>query len=160
MLNNQIEPAIKLTDDQSRAIDETKRTLLNLESEISIASKNLKVTKADNEKLIKERIYQEELLNTITSKVNLVQTTLTELESNIADKTKELTKLNKKIETLENDILIKEANLKDREEKIIIEEKKQEEKHNSIIESTYCLSKEKEEFNLKVDKLKEVISQF
>jgi len=65
----QPENTIKLSDEQLLAIEETKSRLTNLEAEISIANKNLKGIKLENEKAIKEKIATEELLANLNVEV-------------------------------------------------------------------------------------------
>lgn len=59
----QPENTIKLSDEQLLVIEEYKNRLTNLEAEISIATKNLKGIKLENEKAIKEKIANDELLS-------------------------------------------------------------------------------------------------
>lgn len=63
------EKSISLNDMQSAQVEEAKNRLLILEGEITIATNNLKVIKADTVKSIKEKTYQEDLLVDLTSKV-------------------------------------------------------------------------------------------
>jgi len=55
---------VKLSFDQLQAIDFTQKKLANLESEIKIANKNLKIVITDCDKVIKEKAYREEQLET------------------------------------------------------------------------------------------------
>ncbi len=65
----QPENTIKLSDEQLLAIEESKSRLANLEAEISIANKNLRSIKLENEKAIKEKIATEELLANLNVEV-------------------------------------------------------------------------------------------
>jgi len=80
---NQPENNIKLSDEQALAIEETKSRLANLEAEISIANKNLKGIKLENEKAIKEKIYLEELLAGLSPQIESKQSELQKINDSI-----------------------------------------------------------------------------
>jgi len=82
---NQPENNIKLSDEQALAIEETKSRLANLEAEISIANKNLKGIKLENEKAIKEKIYLEELLAGLSPQIESKQSELQKINDSITE---------------------------------------------------------------------------
>lgn len=74
---------VELTFDQLQAIDTTQKRLANLQNEISVAAQNLDVARQDLEKVTKERIYQDELLKTVSQKVADLQSKYDTLVSTI-----------------------------------------------------------------------------
>jgi predicted nucleic acid-binding Zn-ribbon protein len=120
----------KLQPDQLTQLEEFQKRLSNLEIENVSAAKILKVSKSDLEKVVKERLYQEELL--------------AKLEKQTEEKTKELEDLNGKCEvskkTLESDshqldeikmaLTEQKSQLEEKERVLISREKDVEEKEN------------------------------
>jgi chromosome segregation ATPase len=93
----QPENNITLSESQTLAIEETKTRLLNLESEISIATKNQKSLRIENEKLVKDNIYQAELLVATEANISKLQSELSTLEASISTKREELQQLAEEI---------------------------------------------------------------
>lgn len=159
MIDNQTQPNNPiLTSEQIKAIEYSKSILLNLESEISIAQKTLKQTKSENEKAIKNKSYQEELLNEVFTKVSTATSKLVEIESQVLEKNAQLNNLLDHIreETVSHET--KSNELQDREEKIVIREAQLDEKDRTLNMIALTLDKDTEIHNQKVIKLKEFTS--
>lgn len=154
----QPEDNIILDDNQKKAIEETKSRLFNLESEISIATKTLRGLKSENERLIKDNSYQNELLLETISKVDPMLAKVADLESNILTKTEELNKINVEIQTKATDIEEREAEIKTKENNIEDRLKSVTEKEGNIRDINGILNQKIDDFNQKVSKLKEVIA--
>lgn len=157
---NQPENNIKLTDAQLQAIEEVKNRLSNMESEVTIATKNLKVIKQDTEKAIKERAYEEERLDSIVKQIKPLEDKKVELESAIIEKLTELGKINSDIQESTVKHQEKEKELKEREELVLKNEKYLSERKEILDNKDIELNELVKEFNSKVSKLKEVISEF
>jgi uncharacterized protein (DUF3084 family) len=159
MINNDTSN-IKFTDEQTRQLEEFKTRLSNTETEISIANKNLGVIKKEIEKSTKEKIYQEELLAEITPKVEAKQSELKKAEEDLVNTKGTINKLNKEIteKTLQNNAKIIE--LENREIDVIKKEKGLSNREANYEANFKILKKYKDDFDLKVAKLKEVISIF
>lgn len=159
MINNN-EPNIKLTPEQIQTIEETKLRLLNLETDISINTKNLKGIKSETERATKEIVYQTELLETITAQVNEKQVALSKINEELAEKS---TEVNKMLNDFMNEKVAHEKRvmeLKDREDKVTAEELKLAEHEKVVSKLTAEREQEEDIFNEKVAKLKEVIKDF
>ncbi len=77
----QPENNIRLEENQAKAIEETKIRLLNLESEISIATKNLKNIRTETERATKENAYQNEVLLSLNEQIVSKQVKKDDFES-------------------------------------------------------------------------------
>lgn len=64
------ESNIKFTDEQTASIKEAENRLFNLESLISIANKNLKITKTELERNMKDNISQKEILESLQTQIS------------------------------------------------------------------------------------------
>ena len=157
---NQPENTIKLSDEQTLAIEETKNRLANLEAEISIATKNFKTIKQDTEKAIKERVYEEERLNSIVNQIKPLEDKKVELESAIIEKLAELGKINSDIKESVVKQEEKEKELNDREELVVKNDKYLSERKEILDNKEIEIKDQTDSFNSKVSKLKEVISEF
>lgn len=153
----QPESNIPLSDAQTIAIEEAKNRLTNIESEISIANKNKKTLLLENERLVKDNIYQNELLSATEAKLSPLQAQITDLESSIITKTDELAQITAEIE-------VKSKELEPRESAVTEKEKELTAKEESIKNNSIALDIAKTEienkvqdFNTKVAKLKEVL---
>ena len=157
---NQPENTIKLSDEQTLAIEETKNRLANLEAEISIATKNFKTIKQDTEKAIKERVYEEERLNSIVNQIKPLEDKKVELESAIIEKIAELGKINSDIKESVVKQEEKEKELNDREELVVKNDKYLSERKEILDNKEIEIKDQTDSFNSKISKLKEVISEF
>ena len=156
----QPENTIKLSDEQTLAIEETKNRLANLEAEISIATKNFKTIKQDTEKAIKERVYEEERLNSIVNQIKPLEDKKVELESAIIEKIAELGKINSDIKESVVKQEEKEKELNDREELVVKNDKYLSERKEILDNKEIEIKDQTDSFNSKISKLKEVISEF
>ncbi len=149
---------IVLTPEQLVQIETTKTILLNLESEISIATKNLRTIKSESERAINDREYQIQLFQDISLKVESAKIHLTHLQD-------QSTELNEKLTNMRNDAVnitdqqnTKSIELTEREIKISKVEKELNEKAQFLNKFSNELNINTESFNTKVAKLKEVLS--
>jgi chromosome segregation ATPase len=154
---SQPENNIPLSESQTLAIEETKTRLLNLESEIAIAQKNQKTLKGENERLVKDNIYQNELLIEVQAKIAPLEAKVSDLDAQIVTKTAEVKVLNDEISTKTTDIEAREAKFVEQKQDITDRLKIVEEKEATVTENTTILNKKMTEFNQKVAKLKEVL---
>lgn len=144
----------KLTPEQARSLEEAKTRLLNIETEVSIATKNFKSIKLETERITNEKTYQEGLLEKAMSKVNSLSTEidtlssrketlfgeisaavgkLSELTASYAQKEIELNEKISVVESRENDLVSHENSLIDREKNIKESELSLQDKHSRII---------------------------
>jgi hypothetical protein len=151
---------VKLTFDQLQAIDVTEKRLANLESEVNIATKSLRVAKLDADRATKENIYQNELLAIVTAQVAEKQNRATQLDEQILAKSDELAVLSSKIVEFTAKKTAEEMLLKDREDAVSILEIKLQEDRSILDKIEENLHTNIEEFNKKVANLKEVIGTF
>lgn len=157
MLNNN-ETTVAFTQEQTEQINEYQTRLSNIESEVSIAQKNLKAIKAESERAIKDTSYQEGLLSEVTNKVEILKSQADELEVRIQDSIDILNKLREEVKSESVDHEAKSTELKNRE--FVISKKESElcNKELALNSAVQILNNEKAEFNQKVAKLKEVSS--
>ncbi len=142
------ETNIKLSDNDALAIEEAQRRLLNVETLVSISQKNLRTIKLDTENVTRERLSQEELLNTLVSKNKELSDLSDSLSSAKDAKAKEVRDAGADLESIraksaeieaghaqrEKDIAGKEAELVSRETSIASKEKEMEESRASLYE--------------------------
>lgn len=135
----QPENNIKFSDIQLETIEKYKSMVLNLETEIKIATNTLKGIKSDVEKAVKEFKYHSDLLEELNGKVSPLEEKVKELEVSISEKTSEVSKL---------DTYISEETLKIEDVLLSVRIKNEEltTRENNILESENKLKKEKEEF--------------
>jgi hypothetical protein len=157
---NTPEPTIKLTDEETTRIEKVKTTLLNLESEISIATKNLKAIKSDTDHAVKEKTYQNEQLDTLILKVEEKVLINSKLDEQIAQKTAMLNDLLSKFKEHSDLMTSEKVDHKKRENKLKQNEIEFSEKAQKIWSNELELIHRMEDFDKKVVKLKEVISTF
>lgn len=156
----QPESNAKLTFDQLQAIDVTQKRLANLESEVNIATKSLKVAKLDADRATKENLYQNELLGIVTAQVAEKQKKSTELDEQILEKSNELRTISQKVAEFTSKQTIKEMELKDREDKVSAKELQLSNQGNALGKERIILENDKAEHAQKFNKLKEVIQTF
>ena len=160
MLDNNSTANPTLTFDQLQAIDVAQKTLANLQSEITNATKVLKGTKMECDRAVKNQAYNEELLAGLTTQVEAKKKELADLLANHTDTSSKLSALNSEIKTKTTEQTTKTAELNDRESLV-----KSAEEANISNNKMLSISLQKhlgdiKDFNSKVAKLKEVISQF
>lgn len=161
MIDNQLEKNNpKLTSEQTQAIEETKLRLINLESEIVIANKNLKGIRSETEKITKERVYQEELLAVVIPQLKIKQEKCIELEEEIIQKKAQLNNMLNEMQIVVAEQKNKSDELEERENILNTKQSEFIEKEKTLNMIALTLETESERFHTKVDKLKEVISTF
>jgi len=84
---------ISLTFEQMAQIDTVKKTLANIENEITIAQKNLSILNKEVVKATKEREYQEELLVKLNAEIPIKQSEKEKLEKDVSEMTEHLAKI-------------------------------------------------------------------
>ena len=154
---SQPENNIKLDDAQTLAIEEVKLRLANLESEISIAQKNQKNLKIENEKLVKDNIYQNELLSATEAKLSPLQVQITDLESKLTVKNNELARITAEIELKSKELEPRESAVLEKEKELIAKEENIKNDSISLDIAKTELENKVADFNTKVAKLKEVL---
>lgn len=149
------ESNIKLTDLETAQLEEHKTRLLNLESEISIATKNIKTIKAETETATKARVYEEGLLRDAREKIVTANAELEKTLSDLTEAKKNLNSVREMSEQIGRDNDTRKSELSDRESEL----KKREGSHAIRVEEFTSqsdeLSKEKE----KMDGSKKILSE-
>lgn len=151
---------VKLSFEQLQAEDVAKKRLANLESEISIATRNLKILKGDTDRATKENIYQNEMLSTVCDQVIDKQNKATKLDEEILEKSAQLNQLLSECKGYGDKIISDKMSLKDREDTVSKREQEVIDKSKKIDENNQLLQSHIETHNKKVSKLKEVIATF
>lgn len=154
------EKNLELTPEQVEKEAIFRQRLQNLENEISIATKNLKVIKADVEKATKEKTYQEEILSNISSNVEEKTSLFNKINQELIDKNELLYQINSKISSTSAEQEAKVMSLKDREDKVTSWELLLSKKEKKVAESNQLLESHINTHNEKVTKLKAVIALF
>lgn len=160
MLNNEeiISPQMSI-EDKKQALA-FKAMLLNLESEIAVANKNLRAIKSDTANAIKEKAYQEELLATTKTQVENLTVEHNKLKEIHLSTSSQLAEMNSEIATKKTIQEAKVMELKDREDKITALEKETHERHVNILNVRDDLNNDIRNYKEKIAKLKEVIALF
>lgn len=135
---NQPENNIKLSDRDALSIQEAQTRLLNIETLVSISNKNLKTIKIDIENVTKERIGQEDKLNTLISKNQELTDLIASLESTKEIKSKEISDANDELSDIKSKSKAIESKLSKREDAVSAKEVE------LVTRETSILSKEKE----------------
>lgn len=151
---------VKLTFDQLQSIDIAQKRLGVLESEIANATKVLRGTKLECDRAVKELDYQNVLLKDITESVNKSKKELEELNLNKQAVKNILDSLNKEISEKLSVHTAKENELAERETKVSAKETEINSRHRDLMGKENLHTLDKEDFNKKVAKLKEVLNQF
>jgi chromosome segregation ATPase len=160
MIDNNTTSNVKLTLEQLQQIDAVQTQLSNLNTQLSVATKNLKVITNDSNRLAKERISAETLLADLTTQ-----------NETLTKKVEVLTKTHNDTQTantiLESEMVAKKAvhdkretDLNNREAKIAEKEKQLSEQGSAIGREKVLFENDKATHNTKVAKLKEVIATF
>lgn len=157
---NQETKNVELSFDQLQAIDQSKKILANLESEVSIATRNLRILKGDTDRATKENIYQNELLTNVSAQVIEKQKKASELDEEILAKSNQLSTLNAEVREQGTEQTKTLMSFKDREDAISAKELQLSNLGNTIGKERIILNSDISEHNKKVVKLKEVISTF
>ena len=149
-----------LTFDQLQAIDVAQKTLANLQSEITNATKVLRGTKLESDRAVKDKAYQEELLANAKTQVEEETKQLNYLTSEIAQSNVILGKLNDEINSKTDIQKKKDDDLQARESAVQNREIEVAKVESSLGTKVSAHAETSQTFNSKVAKLKEVISTF
>lgn len=159
MINNS-ETIIKFSDTEQAQLEEFKNRLSNLESEVSIATRNLRAIKSETERAIKDREYNQGLLNDVLLKLEDKSKALDTIDSAYNETSSKLSALNSEIEEKTKLYDAKDKELSEKEERNIIMQKSLDNENNRLQKKEEALNKIQELHEQKVAKLKEVISIF
>lgn len=151
---------VRLKLENLQQLAEVEGRLSNLNNEISIASKNLRILKGDSERATKEKIYQEGLLETANSQLNEKKSEATKLDENLLEKKAQLNQLLVEFSEHSTKMEAEKMAMKDREDKVSAKERELISRESSLMHDEDELDLEEVSFNKKVAKLKEVISTF
>ena len=160
MLDNNSTSNPTLTFDQLQAIDVAQKTLANLQSEITNATKILKGTKMECDRAIKAQAYHEGLLADLTSQTDTKTLNSSKLDTEITEKTAMLNELLSQFKEHTDKMASENADHTAREVKISQKEKQLSEQGSAIGREKVLFENDKATHNSKVAKLKEVISTF
>lgn len=149
---------VKLTDEQLKAIEMVQHRLTVLQNEVTSATKVLNSIKNDSVVAVRDLAYQNDLLATVTAQVKEAKDKLNVLNETNANLTESNSKLGIEIASKNAELSTKEAGLADKENTILEKENGLSNKKAWLDKSVREFTEEKEEFNAKVAKLKEVIS--
>lgn len=145
---------VELTFDQLQQIDVVKKQLANLESEIVTATKVLKGTKLECDRVLKEKSYQEELLNEKDTRVNQLEQQKNDLIAEIntfattLDDIKEQTKiLNEEHYQKTTDLIAREKAITNSEAMLTKKVEDITQKANKLVEDQLAINTAKEAFS-------------
>lgn len=133
---------VELTFEQLQQIDVAQKQLANIQSEVSLATKNLGVLGKDCDKVTKERIWQEELLANLNTEVAKKSAELERMNSEIATVDALLKDNTEKAKTVGNSNEIKRTELKQIEAELLSAKSKHEEAIISFDKQNTQLQKE------------------
>lgn len=136
----------ELTFDQLQAMDVVQKRLSNLETEISIAQKNLLIEKKEVVKATKEREYQEELLGKLNAEIPLLEEKKEKLEIAIKEMEDYLTRASDEDRMFKTEQTKIESEHVERENSI-------REKEIKLMNQSESLRKEVSEFKVEKEKL-------
>lgn len=157
---NQPDKEIKLSDEQKLAIEKTQTRLSVLETEISIATKNLKVIKGDIEKAVKENLYLEETKVNLSTEVEALKNSKEKLEVAVKEANDHLAKIKEEDICLKAEQAKTESEQNERENKIREEEKNLENNKIADREENKKITAEKERITKFVGELSAVIKNW
>ncbi len=157
---NTPESNIKLTDNQTKAIDIANQKLVVIQNEIAVATKVLNSTKNDSIVATKEKLWQEELLSDIKSKTNEAQSKLDVINTSITTQGEILSSINQEIAQKSISLNSKEMELKDREDNVSKKEEEVFSRQEELSQKEVNHEEISKRFKRKVEMLKEVITQF
>lgn len=160
MINNETTSNVKLTLEQLQQIDAVETKLAELNTQIAVANKNLRVITNDSNRLAKERISAETLLADLTTQNET-------LKKSVDSLTETHNKTQTDITNLESEMVAKKAvhdkretDLNDWEAKSLAIQNSLNKESAELNNNKVLHENDKATFNSKVAKLKEVISTF
>lgn len=156
MIDNQLDTTNpKFTPEQTQAIEESKSRLLNLETEISIASKNLKAIKGESERAMRDKTYQEGLLTSVTDQTTTAQEKLSAITTSTEKAQESLSAINQEISKQGDILASKKSEFKEREEEISSKETDLISRETSVSLREEDLKNSEEELQDKYAKIKD-----
>ncbi len=160
MINNETTSNTKLTLEQLQQIDIVESKLAELNTQIAVKEKNLKVITNDTNRFAREIEAQKPVLEDLKTQVEDETKQLNYLASEISQSNTILTKLNDEINAKTEAQNKKESELKDREGAVQRKEIEITKVEDLLGVKVSTHAEESKTFNSKVAKLKEVISTF
>jgi hypothetical protein len=160
MLNNNETKNVQLNLEQLQQIDAVEQKLAGLNTQVSVANKNLLVINKDTLRYAKEIEAQKILLDTLIPQVEEKKAESVKLSVEISEKTSILSKLTTEFKEYAEKIESEKMAHKNREDAISAKEFELECKESSLCESKKSLDIQQKIHDEKVAKLKEVISTF
>jgi len=151
---------VKLSFDQMQAIDLTQKRLSILESEIAVCQKVLRGTKLESDRAIKEKAYQNELLDSVNKQLSEKQSILSKLDEEILVKSNEKAQLLSYVANNKDAQEKREMELKDKEDKVVALEVSSQESINDLKALQVQFQEEQKVFLNKVKALQEVLQIF
>lgn len=151
---------VKLTFEQLQQIDVTQKRLAQLESEITIATKTLRGTKLEADRATKENAYQQELLMKISTQVDAKKKELEELNSVYTQTKSELSNLQSNIADKTVTQAAKDTELKNREDKLASGELALSKAKAKLEDDQNVHEQNVSVVNAKVEAIKQAISTF
>ncbi len=145
---------VRLEDKQVQTLEEYKSRLINLESEISIASKNLKVIKGETERAIVDRKYQQKGLEDVNAKIDEANTRLGVLFTAVTTAGTSLGEINQEIGKKTDILRAMEEEFKKREDAISAKETDLERREATVSFREIDVKKSEIELSAKHAKLK------
>lgn len=112
------EPTIVLSDEQIAAIEVAQARLINIQSEVELAAKNLGVIKKDTTKAVAERLFEEKSKETLQSEINDLLLNKQSLISDVASLETEHSRIVTEINELSSSLDARQKELEEREEAI------------------------------------------
>ena len=160
MINNNETSNVKLTLEQLQQIDAVESKLAELNTQLAVATKNLKVITNDSNRLAKERIAAETLLADLTTQNETLKKSVDSLTETLNSTRTANTNLESEMVAKKSVHDKRETDLNNREVKIAEKEKQLSEQGSAIGREKVLFENDKATHNAKVAKLKEVISTF
>ena len=160
MINNETTSNVKLTLEQLQQIDAVESKLAELNTQLAVATKNLKVITNDSNRLAKERIAAETLLADLTTQNETLKKSVDSLTETLNSTRTANTNLESEMVAKKSVHDKRETDLNNREVKIAEKEKQLSEQGSAIGREKVLFENDKATHNAKVAKLKEVISTF
>lgn len=160
MVDNNQTTNVKLTLEQLQQIDAVEQKLSGLNTQVNVATKNLKVVTNDTNRFAREIEAQKPVLESLKTQVEEETKQANYLTSEIAQSNVILGKLNDEINTKTVAQNKKDTALQDREANLVKAENEYIIKQENLGNATTEHKTTSETFNAKVAKLKEVIKDF
>lgn len=149
---------IKLTDEQTAAIEEAQSRLLILESQINVQTKNLRTLKIDTDNVTKDRLLLEEEIKKLNDQVSPLKVTIDSLNRQIDEKISELASVTQKIAVKSDELTSKETSLKIREDSIAAKEDELNAREIILSNSEELYEESKQKLEARITRINEAIN--